>query len=821
MTTGPTAALMCQGYEEILKGIINNQTKKVEGNKSFNEPCPRAFILPDILAIFAILSTTSSKTPSTLTSLDSAHNFIFESHLDRLFMAEKFPLHLLREMLCVFLPRQEGHHRLLRPTCNYKCADKIASALVHLVVFAVLLPVRCRGQANDADLISVMKNIEYMAISAHECLDNDHAEAFVSSIIMLSTDDLFGHFHTDVREDMSRKTGDFSSKNAPRKALQKFSWPTTKLQSKDVPDPIEFCHGASLTAYSALRILSSLCNSNRRDMIRHSKVFVDRMLSSSRSSIKNGWDISSPREQCGLTDLNCKIVASLIDDPNIEDSSARGLGVSEMMILLQKLLFAPPGPFSPSLGMRGHPYGGRQDNKCSRKIVGLLLSKHLLLSPALASEDKRAAVDWVLRTVLPPPHSFGGGGRNGGKALDPTVGFWGLHVLLSLSLDEAVCVDKNAQQHSFCPLPVPDVFRHIKMMVARTRLIQMESLSPSNVGDTSSVFKCYLDCPQGVLPQNGKRSKRMTFCVSAYLQSLSYASFMPRPVSQYMPATDAAKFLFYLVDTYLRMGRQISKNRWSPDGWLLAIVTLPHALASSIASSGKRVPSSCMAYMLESDDEEKDPLDKFSDKMQDGRLHLTNFLHCDEVGLGLTPENISTLSPMYKRAMVGSLLCHVDASIIAMSMCAAVLKNAFEHHCVMTIDEDTRANDTRAARLQKMIKYQLGKIYDLRWRCTICFDLLELLVVDSRFSSKSGRDKSRKKQRKGNNTIIGASNRTEVSGEGGRENKSTYETDKNNGHSKAERDGSIGSDVRDDCVKVSVDLSLFLISIDLRLTPMI
>jgi hypothetical protein len=115
-----------------------------------------------------------------------------------------------------------------------------------------------------------------------------------------------------------------------------------------------------------------------------------------------------------------------------------GLDSSEVMMLLQKLLFSSSGAF------------GRATGDSTRIVRGLLLATELIRLPSLNDGDRDCIKQWVLRILLPSTR----------RMVDPELGSPGLAFL------EAWMSGGDASSSK-------DVFQHFKMILANTGLIQM------------------------------------------------------------------------------------------------------------------------------------------------------------------------------------------------------------------------------------------------------------------------------------------------------------------------------------------------------------
>ena len=189
---------------------------------------------------------------------------------------------------------------------------------------------------------------------------------------------------------------------------------------------------------------------------------------------------------------------------------------SNKLMLLQKLIFA------------GH---------IDQQRVGLIWAQHILKREP---QHKDEITKWVVKCI------FSSSNNSSKKLWHPSIGL--------------------AVLKFWRGIRTQSMFSHVKSMVARSGLIQLDT-NKHNEEDTNSLQ--FDELPSYIDKSNAK-NKRMVFCISSFLQR----SFFNSDV---MEISTTMTFVYELMDTYLEMGRRLMKrNKWSPDGWLLAKVEFPH-----------------------------------------------------------------------------------------------------------------------------------------------------------------------------------------------------------------------------------------------------
>eukprot|EP00978_Attheya_sp_CCMP212_P019361 scaffold54195_cov58-Attheya_sp.AAC.2 len=480
-------------------------------------------------------------------------------------------------------------------------------------------------------------------------------------------------------------------------------------------------------ALAAGRALVAMAQLDRGTIARHAHILLSRLT----TPLDNNDD-GDTHDQCygderkrmdtyALIDTNCAILASLVDynTNNHGDhtyfsenhgANDSGMDPSEALILLQKLLFA-------STSQNNDPMNHSRDGTIISSLHqdptlttrGLILATHLLKACPPSSLDQQHIIQWALRVLIPPKHNK----RSRAVPIHPQIGLFGLQFL----------------QNAFSSVSGKDSFPHLKIILANTGLIQQQSqerpLGQDTILGFTSIPSYYQQCAtendngNSSSPlsgaQNGSHAiqkpksatRDMIFCVASYLKGNNVKDWK-----------QTCRWVFQLVDTYLRMGRDTSSKKksssWKPDGWLLASIELPSI------------------YI---------PASKTNDWKQtsfDQQLQVTCSLGISLEAIVL--ESIHSLSgPEYDRC-IQSILDLAYASIVSIAVCCAVLRNA--HHHFRDLKDETKKRT-----LQKLMEYQLAKIYRLQEICQSCQSILFEACSKKRPQTKQTTRRNRKRRK--------------------------------------------------------------------------
>ena len=155
--------------------------------------------------------------------------------------------------------------------------------------------------------------------------------------------------------------------------------------------------------------LKTLATTEPRSLVRFRRILTGRLTSTSYTP--NGIDEESTKDLCA-------ILSRLVESDGMHNGGV--LDASEIMMLLQKLLFSSSGAY------------GRAAGSSTRVVRGLLLATELIRLSSVSNDDKDCIKQWVLRVLLPATW----------RMLDPELGSPGLD--LSGTRDECtILIERN------------------------------------------------------------------------------------------------------------------------------------------------------------------------------------------------------------------------------------------------------------------------------------------------------------------------------------------------------------------------------------------
>jgi hypothetical protein len=591
---------------------------------SFTDPTNGALLKQSYVKT---LETKSAVTDSTRTDscllLDLIVLLTLSQHVDSCDAADRildswlatgrFPFEALETLLRMVC----GNKKYGQPTCLlYR---RLAPSFLRLSIFLLLAPAR-----GSLVVDALLESIHSFILSLHHRLDRELQAELVQSLLHLSEEAATGW------ERMVQKRGRKHTQRAVR------------------VDGFE-----RVIHQSVHRILQALAEREPRSLVRFKHILTGRLTSTSYSP--NGVDGESTKELCA-------ILSRLVESDRVHNGG--GLDSSEVMMLLQKLLFSSSGAF------------GRAAGDSTRIVRGLLLATELIRLPSLNDGDRDCIKQWVLRILLPSTR----------RMVDPELGSPGLAFL------EAWMSGGDASSSK-------DVFQHFKMILANTGLIQMLA-HYQQTKKKDAVVLGYTSIPDQFLARSsvakGKQQREMVFCVNYFLRQ----NDMHCP-SRWRHST---LWVFELVDTYLKMGRETATNGWVPHGWLQAAVEFP-SLSISLEPLTKKqeialkwIKSSLSHFVLSANDTTK------PEELQ------TN------IGELISQSRDRTALKQLR----DSLFRFALAFLIGIGLSASVLKNAFEHY-------KTLSTVTESDELAPLIHVQILKVYDLRTKLRIVDCLLSYL----------------------------------------------------------------------------------------------
>jgi hypothetical protein len=593
---------------------------------SFTDPANGALLKQSYVKALETKSamTDSSRTDSCLL-LDLIVLLTLSQHVDSCDAADRildswlatgrFPFEALETLLRMVC----GNKKYGQPICLlYR---QLAPSLLRLSIFLLLAPAR-----GSLALDTLLESIHSFILSLHNKLDRELEAELVQSLLHLSEEAATGW------ERMVQKRG--------RKRTHR----TVRIDGFE-----------RVIHQSVHRILQALAEREPRSLVRFKHILTSRLTSTSYSP--NDVDGDSIRELCA-------ILSRLVESDRVHNGG--GLDSSEVMMLLQKLLFSSSGAF------------GRATGDSTRIVRGLMLATELIRLPSLNDGDRDCIKQWVLRILLPSTR----------RMVDPELGSPGLAFL------EAWMSGGDTSSSK-------DVFQHFKMILANTGLIQMLT-HYQQTKKKDAVVLGYTKVPDQFLVRScvpkGKQQREMVFCVNYFLRQ----NDMHCP-SRWRHST---LWVFELVDTYLKMGREKATYGWVPHGWLQAAVEFP-SLSLSLEPSTKKqeialewIKRSLSHFVLSAND---------ATKPEDLQTNIGELI--------AQSHDITAL-----KQLRDSLFRFALAFLIGIGLSASVLKNAFEHY-------KTLSTVTEPDELVPLIHVQILKVYDLRKKLRIVDCLLSYLKV--------------------------------------------------------------------------------------------
>jgi hypothetical protein len=487
--------------------------------------------------------------------------------------------------------------------------DRLVRPLLRLSVFLLLSPVRIPTCTSTTDA-----QIFDFILRLHHNLDREHKDELIHCLLHVSAESAVDWNH--VAESRKRKEA------------------VDQMQG-NVAQRIQGAVNG---------ILKTIATQSPEALLRFKHVFVERLTAPTSSNVESIKDI-------------CRILSRLVDQ------KGNGMDTSELMMLLQKLLFASSRSF------------GRAAGDSTQVVRGLILATELISSAALNDTDRTCVKDFVLRILLPTTR----------RMVDPELGSPGLDFLKVLIRESA------------CESSV-DTFHHFKQVLANTGLIQILEAYKQNKSNRQSILAYDDKIPRFFGGEQASPPRPMIFCLAFFLRRSDMSS--PTRWKQ------TAKWVFELVDTYLKMGREVSPKGWHPDGWLRAAIEFPdcfHSCSSETRVVGKPLFSFDIAQT-------------FDLRAEFDISKLISSL-CAEVD----PSR-----------MASSILNFSLALWTGVALSAAVFTHSFQH-CVDRLD----LSESRSDELVRLIQFQIAKIYDMRRRLWVAMDVVDRLGGSYRPRSKS------------------------------------------------------------------------------------
>jgi hypothetical protein len=618
------------------------------------------FLVLDVVAVIALYQNHEVKSD-------------VESMLDTWIKMKAFPFatfHLLLKIMC------HGHRPGEPASVLY---DSLMPSLLSFGMFLLLAPTRI------GTIVGRSADVHTFLVEVHHNIDHDYQDELVRCLLHLS-------YETSRCPEESTNIGKKRPLVRSRKQIGKAS----KYE------------GLGMTADSVHSILQNLAQTAKSSVARFKHVLVQRLTSvPSNSSIR---DLKSTKQLCA-------ILACLVEPMVAEQGSGIGVNASEVMILLQKLLFT--AYYSADRRSTDREYMG----DFGRVIRGLILATELVQSEALNVGDKVCMHQWVHRILLPTTR----------RTVDPEIGSHGLKFLSAWSTWRQSAQTKGISGLSIDNEQTLDMFHNVKMILANTGLIQM--LAPYLEGrkNPNDTVLGYTTIPAAFLiysNPSGKRNKRdMVFCVNSFLRTSSVQSRWDRTV----------KWVYDLVDTYLTMGREGTnpsattntkgRSKWLPDGWLEASIELP-SLNLVIEKAGNKTKTfaELLSRLL------------CTHEITSGSVSLSKSA-CSEVASALC--NDKTIDQV--KGKVESVLRVTLSFILSIGLSAAVLRNTHAHSLGLGGAEenagtksdtgshpDEGGSSRRMHEIIKLMQYQVMKLYDLKRKTESSIRFLQALEATVR-----------------------------------------------------------------------------------------
>ena len=592
-----------------------------------------------------------------------------ESMLDSWIEIKAFPFasfHLLLKIMC---------HSHLPGDPASVLYDRLVPSLLSLGIFLLLAPARIGANVGRS------ANVHKFLIELHHSIDRDHQDEFIRCLLHLS-------------EETSRYSGEFTivCKKKPLVRSRKHIGKASKYE------------GFGMTADSVHSLLKDLAQKASSSVARFKHILVQRLISVQPSSALN--DLRSTKQLCAI--LSC-----LVEPMVAEPGSGIGIDASEVMILLQKLLFTASHT-SDKRSTQGESLGD-----VHRVICGLILATELVQCEALKVDDKICIHQWVHRILLPPTR----------RTVDPEIGSQGLKFLSAWSTWRQDGIFSHPADNE----QTVDMFHNVKMILANTGLIQM--LAPYLEGrkNPNEVMLGYTTIPASFLiysiPSEKRNKRDMVYCVNSFLRNTALQSRWDHMM----------KWVYDLVDTYLTMGRESThpnvttktkgRSKWLPDGWLKASIELPSlTLVIDKASNKAKTSIESLSRQLCSHDIAFESVSFSKSAYTEVASAICNETTLDQVN-----------------GKIESLLRVSLSFILSIGLCAAVLRNTNAH--LLSLDgaaantmtksdagssPDEVASSRRMHEIVKLMQFQVMKLYDLKRKTESCIRFLQALEATVR-----------------------------------------------------------------------------------------
>jgi hypothetical protein len=574
-----------------------------------------------------------------------------ETAIDNLLRMNSYPFASVSSLLNFTFDRKRRKPSLLH--------DILGASLVSFCFFLLLFPVRV---VIVSDFSTVMSQTEDFVELLYDRLDIQKQRELVLGFVHLSDE---SSFSTPKNQKQIR-----GRLRGVTKGLQ--------LQRRRV-------EGINTTISNVHAILQKLAKLDRATLSRFKEILMGRLTSTSTEAFAK----SNQRSMQQL----CTTLSRLVEPVHAEPGGGRGIDASEILIFLQKLLFASSQSFhSQVIQEIGADVG--------RTIRGISLATELVKSPCLSHGDKDCIEKWVLRILLPSTR----------RMVDPEIGWPGLCFFEALAEHRTGTLQNKSE-----------LFSNLKMILANTGLIQMLAHYQQRRKVNSGTVLGYSKIPPHFHVEadtkNQRKRREMVFCLSILMRHIDTTN--PHRWDC------AVRWVFDLVNKYLRIGREMSgqgshgsagnrRSKWMPHSWLQAAIELPildvvptnDAPRTKIEVTIDWIHSKLCSHELSFDD------------------HL-----CDSIDADIGNLLVESKTSSQLQALCGALSRMSLAIILSLGVAAAVLANTFEHYKTeaatpVEAKESSRNIDVENQGLLRLLQYQLYKIYDLKEKSKIVQKLL-------------------------------------------------------------------------------------------------
>ena len=593
--------------------------------------------------------------------------------VDRLFYSwvsqGRFPFHGIQTLARLVCGSKFESLRRKRRSKGYNKGQssilypKLAPAMLRISLLLLLYPANARGFMSSSDP-ALQQTVDFI-LDLHDHFDRDLQDELMQSCLQLRHETFFSSEECrslDTEKDLkSRKK---------RKALKTSTGSLHFIVFDDMDHRARRLQvhqhvNAVLEAFA-----SGISSSARDTLLRYKTDLIEDFASLGRRlscEVAAIGDVDFIEAYCRvISKLVGNQYSSLIHESSHTEGFSHVIEGSEIMMLLQKLLFA--SSISPS-SVLSH----RSTEQTSKVACAIILASELLRAGTLSAANEDCLKQWVVRLLLPPTR----------RTVDPEIGIPGLEFLMAWmdSVPESPASGPRGSSES-------TVFRHFKLLLSNTGLVQMLRAYQRN----SKTLLAYSSTPEYVEAAVEEKGgpQAMVFCVAFFLKRSDLASpFRWR---------STVKWVFHLMDAYLRIGRDKTAARWRPHGWLLASIEFP---------SFGEVSTGNMTDFVTSNICRGDPLVRLFEQNSDiGSSAIRKWLdHCQEGEI---------------RKLLSSINRFTFSQFVGIAAVAAVLRNSFTHFITLG-DGD--------ALLFRLIIFQLIKIYDMRHRIKLLGHLSNFVQV--------------------------------------------------------------------------------------------